>query len=128
MAGNRKQQSAAAHFSTVLKVVLLCTLIGGSAIGYVWQKSEISRLDKAIRAAEKNLSQMQNDNRALTLQIEVLKSPVMIDRRVKELNLGLQPAQPAQKVILAESQISASSAKIFQPRQLAQRPAVDLNQ
>ena len=128
MAGNRKQQSAAAHFSTVLKVVLLCTLIGGSAIGYVWQKSEISRLDKQIRSTEKSLNQLQDQNRAVALQIEVLKSPVMIDRRVKELNLGLQPAQPAQKVVLAETPVAGVSDKNFQPRQFAQRPAVDLNQ
>jgi cell division protein FtsL len=128
MAGNRKQQSAAAHFSTVLKVVLLCTLIGGSAIGYVWQKSEISRLDKQIRSAEKNLTQLQDDNRALAFQIEVLKSPVMIDRRARELNLGLSPAQPAQKVVLLEAPVAVPPEKNFQPRQFALRPAVDLNQ
>ena len=126
MAGNRKNQSAAVHFSTVLKVVLLCTVIGGSAIGYVWQKSEVIRLGKQVVATEKSLEQLRRDNKLLGDQLAVLHSPVMIDRRTKELNLGLAPAQPAQKVVLREAP-SAPSAAIVQPRQFASRPAVELN-
>ena len=125
MAGNRKNQSAAVHFSTVLKVVLLCTVIGGSAIGYVWQKGEISRLGKQISGREKSLDQLRRDNKLLADQLAVLHSPVMIDRRVKELSLGLAPVQPAQKIILTET-LNAPSANNSQPRQLARRPSVEL--
>ena len=125
MAGNRKNQSAAVHFSAVLKVVLLCTLIGGSAIGYVWQKSEISRLGKQRVAKEKSLEQLRRDNKLLADQLAVLHSPVMIDRRAKELNLGLAPAQPAQKVVLMETPLRSSATPV-QPRQFASRPAVEL--
>jgi hypothetical protein len=41
MARNRKNQSAAMRFGPVLKALLLCLLIGGSGIGYVWQKDQI---------------------------------------------------------------------------------------
>jgi cell division protein FtsB len=123
MAGNRKNQAAAVHLSTVLKVVLLCTLIGGAAIGYVWQKGEIDRLDKQITAKEKAIKQLQRDNKLMADQVAVLQSPVMIDRRAKELNLGLAPAQPAQKIVLMEG-LPASSAVPIQPRQFAARPAV----
>ena len=44
MAKNRKNQAAEIRFGPVLKVVLLCSLIGGSAIGYAWQKNQIERL------------------------------------------------------------------------------------
>ena len=125
MAGNRKNQSAAVHFSAVLKVVLLCTLIGGSAIGYVWQKSEISRLGKQIVAAEKSLDQLRRDNKLLGDQLNVLHSPVMIARRAKELNLGLVDPLPAQKVVLLETP-SAASATAVQSRQFASRPVVEL--
>ena len=125
MAGNRKSQSAAVHFSTVLKVVLLCTLIGGSAIGYVWQKSEISRLGKQRVAKEKSLEQLRRDNKLLADQLAVLHSPVMIDRRAKEWKLGLAPAQPAQKVVLTETPLRSSATSV-QPRQFASRPAVEL--
>ncbi|HEX7653910.1 MAG TPA: septum formation initiator family protein [Verrucomicrobiae bacterium] len=124
MAGNRKNQTAAVHFSAVLKVVLLCSVIGGSAIGYVWQKNEISRLDKLTVTKEKALEQLRKENKLLADQVAVLRSPVMIDRRAKELNLGLTPAQPVQKVVLAENP-SAYSAVPVQPRQYAARPAVE---
>jgi cell division protein FtsB len=124
MAGNRKNQAAAMHFSTVLKVVLLCTLIGGSAIGYVWQKSEISRLGKQIVAKEKSIEQLRKENKLMADQVAVLQSPVMIDRRAKELSLGLAPAQPAQKIILTET-VAVSSGNSSPLRQFASRPVVE---
>jgi hypothetical protein len=41
MAKNRKYQSAAVRFGPALKAFLLCAVIGGSGVGYVWQKSQI---------------------------------------------------------------------------------------
>ena len=48
MARNRKYQSAASRFGPALKAFLLCLLIGGSGIGYVWQKDQISQLGQQI--------------------------------------------------------------------------------
>ncbi len=98
MAGNRKNQAAAVHFSTVLKVVLLCTLIGGSAIGYVWQKNQIIDLGRKIKERENRLTQLRDANQKLTRQLLTLRSPPYLERRVKELKLDL--VQPAQSQIL----------------------------
>src|SRR5215469_11746962 len=122
MAKNRKNQAAAVRFGPLLKVVLLCSVICGSAIGYVWQKGEIGRLGHEIADREKKLAQLQKDNNRLAGQIAVLHSPVMIDQRVRELNLGLAPAQPGQKVLLVEPQAATPDDK-GDLRQLAQRPA-----
>jgi cell division protein FtsL len=121
MAKNRKNQAAAVRFGPLLKVVLLCSVICGSAIGYVWQKGEIGRLGRQIAEREKRLTQLQNDNKQLAGQIAVLHSPVMIDQRARELNLGLAPAQPGQKVLLMEPAPVAPESK-GDLRQLAQRP------
>ena len=94
MAKNRKNQAAEIRFGPVLKVVLLCTLIGGSALGFVWQKSQIDRLGHQISEREGRLKQLKSDNKILAEQIGFLRSPPMLDRRVKEMNLGLAPAQP----------------------------------
>ena len=126
MAKNRKNQSAAIHFGPVVKVVLLCFLFGGSAVGYVWEKNEINRLARQISEHEKNLNQLQDDNERLASQGAVLHSPVMIDQRARELSLGLSPAQPAQKVLLAEP-IPATPDNRSDTRQFAQRPADALN-
>ena len=96
MAKNRKSQAAAIHFGPVLKVVLLCFLFGGSAVGYVWQKGQIYQLGQQIRQQESRLKQLQDANQKLTDQLAMLRSPPMLDRRARELNLGLSPAQPSQ--------------------------------
>jgi len=120
MAKNRKNQAAEIRFAPVLKVVLLCTLIGGSAIGYVWQKSQIDRLGRQIAERENRLKQLKNDNKLLADQIAFLHSPVMLDRRVKELNLGLAPAQPMQVMRCVDLPIAPPDADTSQ---LAERPA-----
>jgi hypothetical protein len=123
MAKNRKNQAAEIRFGPVLKVVLLCSLICGSAIGYVWQKNQIDRLGVQIRDREKSLIKIKRDNENLGNQIGMLRSPVMIDRRAKELNLGLAPAQPLQVVRLTET---PSAPEKNSSRQFAQRPVTGL--
>jgi len=123
MAKNRKNQSAAIRFGPVLKVVLLCSLIGGSAIGYVWQKGEIYRLGQQISQREIKLKQLRNDNKRLGEQISILHSPPLLDQRVKELNLGLVPMSPLQVVRLGEP----PPAKLDNlSRQFTQRSVNDL--
>ena len=123
MAKNRKNQAAAIRFGPALKASFLCLLIGGSAIGYVWQKSEIGRLGQQILEREKHLTQTQNENNRLGDQIAILHSPVMLDRRAKELNLGLVPAQPLQVVRITEA---APVLEKNGSRQFAQRLATRL--
>ena len=122
MAKNRKNQAAAIRFGPALKASFLCLLIGGSAIGYVWQKSEISRLGHQISEREKRLIELKADNKMLSDQLAVLHSPVMLDRRAKELQLGLVPATPMQVVRLTEM----SPPEKNSPRQFAQRPMTGL--
>jgi cell division protein FtsL len=96
MAGKRRNQSAAIRFGSALKAAFLCLLIAGSAVGYVWQKSQIYQLGQEIRQRESRLTQLRNANQRLADQLAALRSPVMLDQRVRQLNLGLVPAQPAQ--------------------------------
>lgn len=124
MAKNRKSQAAEIRFGPVLKVVLLCLLIGGSAIGYVWQKSQINYLGRLISEREIKLKQLKNDNKLLADQIAFLNSPVMLDRRARDLKLGLTPAQPLQVVRLVEMPPAPASPENDGPRQFAQRPTV----
>ena len=122
MAGNRKSQSAAIRFGPALKAAFLCLLIAGSAIGYVWQKNEIYRLSQQIRQRELHLKQIAEDNEKLRVKLADLRSPMMLDQRARELNLGLAPAQPAQVCRLPEP---SSAPPVSNPatRQLAARQA-----
>ena len=123
MAKNRKNQAAAIRFGPALKASFLCLLIGGSAVGYVWQKNEIYQLGQQIGQREAKLKQLQYDNKQLADQLDILHSPVMLDRRARELNLGLAPATPMQVVRLTETPVTPEQPSL---RQFAQRPVADL--
>ena len=122
MAGNRKSQSAAIRFGPALKAAFLCLLIAGSAIGYVWQKSEIDRLSQRIRQDELRLKQMTDANEKLRVKLADLHSPPMLDQRARELKLGLAPAQPMQVWRLPEPS-AAPLENHLSARQLAARQA-----
>src|SRR5208282_1106970 len=109
MAKNRKNQAAAIRFGPALKALFLCLLIAGSAVGYVWQKSQIYQLGKQIHQAELRLTQLARDNEKLDDRLADLRSPVMLDQRAH--NLGLAPAQPMQVVRLPEPSISMTENK-----------------
>jgi len=79
-----------------LKALFLCLLIAGSAVGYVWQKSQIYELSQQIRQREIHLAQLKDMNQKLGDQLAMLRSPTLLDQRARELNLGLGPAQPSQ--------------------------------
>lgn len=102
MAKNRKYQSAAVRFGPALKALLLCGLIGGSGVGYVWQKSQIDELGRQIKLREIRLGELQTQNKKASDQLAVLRSPIMLKKRVEELKLGLVEPQHAQIWRLAE--------------------------
>jgi cell division protein FtsB len=122
MAKNRKNQSAAIRFGPALKALFLCLLIAGSAVGYVWQKSQIYQLGKQITVKESRLKQLARDNKKLDDQLGLLRSPVMLDQRVRELKLGLVPVQPGSVFRLPETPVAVPEKNNL-PRQFAARPA-----
>jgi hypothetical protein len=117
MAKNRRNQSAAIRFGPALKALFLCLVIAGLAVGYVWQKGQIFQLGRQITSSESRLAQLRDENQKLSDQLAVLHSPVMLDQRVRELNLGLVPAQPTQIYRLVESPSNDGSNRRFAARQ-----------
>jgi hypothetical protein len=117
MAKNQKNQSAAIRFYPALKALFLCLLIAGLAVGYVWQKGQIYQLGRQITACESRLMLLRDENQKLGDQLAVLRSPVMLDQRVRELNLGLVPAKPAQIYRLVEPPPGENSKRQFAARQ-----------
>jgi cell division protein FtsB len=120
MAKNRKNQAAAIRFGPALKASFLCLLIAGSAVGYVWQKSQVYQLGKQIREAESRLAQLAHNNTELDRQLSNLRSVVTLDQRAH--SLGLAPAQPMQVVRLPEPSFTPAEMK-NSARLLAARPA-----
>ena len=102
MARNRKNQAAAIRFGPAVKAVVLCLLLGGSGVGYVWQKNQIYDLGQQMKKRETNLRALQDQNEKLRKQLAAMRSPKFLETRVKELNLGLVQPQQGQILRLAE--------------------------
>jgi hypothetical protein len=103
MARNRKNQSAAVRFAPALKAFLLCVFIGGSGMGYVWQKNRIYELGQEIKKRELRLDELRRQNHELSRQLAVMRSPSELENRIRKLNLGLAPPKPAQVLRLVET-------------------------
>jgi cell division protein FtsB len=89
MARNRKNNSTAIRFGPALKAFLLCLLIGGSGVGYVWQKNQILELGRQFKKQETKLKELKDQNEKLRGQLATLRNPRVVEQRIKELNLGL---------------------------------------
>jgi hypothetical protein len=95
MGKNRKNQSAAVRFGPALKVFILCALVGGSGVGYVWQKNQIHQMGQQMKEREIRLKALRAEIRELQAQYDALRSPIMLQRRIREMNLGLVPPHPS---------------------------------
>jgi hypothetical protein len=96
MARNRKHESAAIRFGPTLKALLLCLLIGGAGVGYVWQKDQIYQLGREIKRREVRVRELADQNEKLRKHWSELIAPGALERRIKELNLGLVQPEPSQ--------------------------------
>jgi cell division protein FtsB len=102
MGRNRRQQSAAIRFGPALKAACLCLMIGGSAVGYVWQKDQLRQLSEQIVQCERRLAELRVANEKLQRQLNDLRSPANVERLVQRLNLGLTQPRPDQVLRLVE--------------------------
>jgi hypothetical protein len=100
MARNRKSQSAAIRFGPALKAVLLCLLIGGSGLGYVWQKDQILRLSQQYKAKERQLQLLVEQNAKLRQLLATWRSPLELQKRAPKL--GMFPTPASQFWVLPE--------------------------
>jgi len=96
MARNRKAQTVAVRFGPAVKACVLCLLIGGTGVGYVWQKEQIVRLGQEYRRRELRLLLLEKDNEKLRKQLAYFRSPQYLDGRIKDLKLDLVLPSPAQ--------------------------------
>jgi hypothetical protein len=102
MGNNRKGQSGAVRFVPACKAVLLCTLIGGSCVGYVVQKNKIFELGQQIGVRQIRLERLKKENQVLAERLAAMRLPQRLAERVRELNLGLVPPQASQMLWITE--------------------------
>jgi hypothetical protein len=105
MARNRKNDSL--RLKPALTAVVLCAFFVALGIGFVWYKEQISLLGRQIKEREIRLSELQRENNIRRDQLATLCSPVVLDARVKKLNLGLGPTAFSQVIRLVDAPESA---------------------
>jgi hypothetical protein len=110
MRGNRKHQTAAVRFGPALKALALCVFLGGSGVGYVWQKEQINILAERQRQVDARYEQQRNKNERLARILATLQSHGEIEAQIKRNGLGLVPPQPDQIVHIVESPVPAEPA------------------
>ena len=102
MAKNRRTQSTAIRLVPALKAFLLCLLIGGAGVGYVWQKNQILELGRQITQREARLDQLQWENKKRREILAHLQLPQRLEERVRQQHLGLALPRPGQTIYLPE--------------------------
>ena len=85
MGRNRKHQPAAVRFGPALKASLICLLIGGSGVGYVWQQNQLLELGRQKVEKEKRLTTLRAQNSQLERHLSELRSPKSLETRVREM-------------------------------------------
>jgi hypothetical protein len=105
--GRNRKNGSATWLVPGAKAALICLLLGGSAIGYVYQKNQLVELGRQIQKSEQQLKTLSDSNARLTRSLLTLQSTVYLEQRVKELKLNL--SQPAQSQILTIVEIPAGA-------------------
>lgn len=124
MSRNRKSQSAALRFGPALKALVLCLLIGGSGVGYVWQKDQIGRLGEQIKSREIRSGQLEELNENLRKQLAAMCTTKSLEARIQELKLGLAAPKSGQVLSLIEP--GTEAAPVAANRQYAARGGVEV--
>ena len=101
MGRNRKHETTVGP-APALKAVVICLLLGGSAVGYVLQKNQLHELGQQITKREGILSKLRWDNKLRATQLANLQLPRRIEERVNEQKLGLVRAPAVQVIWLPE--------------------------
>ena len=102
MAKNRKTQSSAIRLVPALKAFVLCLLIGGAGVVYVWQKNQILELGRQITRREARLDQLRWENKKRREVLAHLQLPQRLEERVRTQHLGLALPRPGQTIYLPE--------------------------
>ncbi len=100
MRSNRKRESL--RFGNVAKSLFTCLAVATIGVGYVWQKNQIYRLGDEIKKRETAFSAAEKRNTMLAAQLARLKSPVDLEARCQQINLGLVAPKEAQTIRLIE--------------------------
>jgi hypothetical protein len=102
MGRNRRNQSGTVWLIPAFKAGLLCSLLGGSAVGYVLQKNLLHDLGRGITRREAVLDRLKWENKIRAQHLADLQLPRHVAERVRDQRLPLGRPQDGQTIWLSE--------------------------
>jgi len=103
MSYKQRTHTGRVRFGPAIVASVLVLLLGGSAAGYVVQKNNIQALGRQLKELEVKLDRLRLENRQLSQQLTLERSPVYLERRVVELHLDLHMPEPWQILRIPET-------------------------
>ena len=100
--GNQRKAAATFRWKLLSRGTALAVLLGGSALGYVWQKNKIYQLGYEIRQSEQEFKSLRAKQDLLQAQLSQVKSSRALLDKCAAWKLGLTQPKQSQIVRLNE--------------------------
>lgn len=94
--------------ATIAKVVALSLFLGGSGVGYVFQKGQIRGLAKQVAANDEVLNELETRQRNLRIALEASTSRAQLELARRHFNLPLVQPDRQHVLTLPEPRTNAS--------------------
>ena len=101
-ARNRKRKEAQLSIGSWVKALFFCVVLGGLAMGYVWQKSQIHQIGILLNKKEVRLELLKGENERWSQMRAEMRSTQKLYERVNKLGLGLMMPTPEQVLKLSD--------------------------
>ena len=101
-ARNRKREEVQLSIGSWIKALTFCVLLGGLAMGYVWQKSQIHQIGTLLNKKEVRLELLKGENERWSQMRAEMRSTQKLYERVNKLELGLIMPTPEQVLKLSD--------------------------
>ena len=98
----RQNETAGFTFGPAIKAFLFCVFIGGSGLGFVWQKQEIGDLGRQLKDAELRLEELKRQNKNRTETLQQFLDPRLLAQKATTQFPDLTQPVPNRIVILSE--------------------------
>ncbi len=91
MSRNRMRNSQSLHWMGVLKWVLILGLVSVLGLSYMFCKNQNMQLAAETKQLRVKLERIEQHNTTLALDLEMLKSPMQLKRRLAQMHSTLLP-------------------------------------
>lgn len=91
MSRNRMRNSQSLHWMGVMKVVVLLGILSVLGLSYMFCKNQNMRLADETHQLRKKLEGIERHNTTLALDLEMMKSPELLRRRLVQMRSTLVP-------------------------------------